>query len=184
MARLFITKGAGIGRDRVVAEECVLGRAADVDLVVEDLGASRRHARVGKEGDVFVVRDLGSRNGTFVNGQRVQAASLNDGDMIRLGGTEIVFRLADDAPAPVVATVETPKAMISAANVPGPTLVPAPRPAAAPAPAAGVARPAAAPAAAPAARPAAAPASKPAEPSLPKKPLPNVVPTKKRRGVF
>src|SRR5262245_11634133 len=100
MPRLVITKGAGLGRDHAIGTECVLGRAPDVDFVVDDLGVSRRHARVYREGDAYVVADLGSRNGTFVNTQRVQAASLNDGDLIRVGGVELVFRQKDIAATP------------------------------------------------------------------------------------
>jgi len=95
MPRLVITKGPGIGRDHAVATECVVGRATDADFVLEDPGASRRHLRVSRAGDSYVVEDLGSRNGTHVNGARVQRHTLVDGDQIRVGGTEIVFRQKD-----------------------------------------------------------------------------------------
>lgn len=69
----------------------VLGRAADADLVCNDASMSRRHARVFLEDDTFFLEDLGARNGTFLNGQRVQGrARLADGDLIKLGGTRII----------------------------------------------------------------------------------------------
>lgn len=102
MPRLVITKGPGIGRDHAVGTECVIGRAPDVDFTLEDPNASRRHSRVLAEGDAYVIEDLGSRNGTFVNGARVvQREALRDGDVVRIGGTEFVFRQKGLLEAPV-----------------------------------------------------------------------------------
>jgi pSer/pThr/pTyr-binding forkhead associated (FHA) protein len=95
MPRLVITKGPGVGRDHAVATECVVGRATDADFVLEDPGASRRHLRVSRDGDGYVVEDLGSRNGTIVNGARIQRHALADGDLLRVGGTEMIFRQKD-----------------------------------------------------------------------------------------
>jgi pSer/pThr/pTyr-binding forkhead associated (FHA) protein len=53
---------------------------------------SRRHAEVVLDGRGYVVRDLGSNNGTFVNDQRVDETKLNDGDVVRLGLTYLTFR--------------------------------------------------------------------------------------------
>jgi hypothetical protein len=66
----------------------VLGRGVEADVQLPDTGVSRRHAQI----DGARVEDLGSTNGTRVNGHRVQAADLQDGDRITLGGTEVVFR--------------------------------------------------------------------------------------------
>lgn len=105
MPRLVITKGPGVGRDRLLTGECTIGRAADVEFPIEDLGASRRHCRVRPEGGGWVVEDLGSRNGTFVDGQRiVQSAPLVEGTLLRVGGVEMVFR-ATDVAAPAVPAV-------------------------------------------------------------------------------
>lgn len=92
MPRLVITKGSGIGRDHAVTTECVVGRGADVDFVLEDGNTSRRHCRVLLDGTGYAMEDLGSRNGTFVNGTRIQRHALTDGDVVRIGGTEFVFR--------------------------------------------------------------------------------------------
>lgn len=71
----------------------VLGRAGDVDLSLADTGVSRRHAevRLTSEGTAEL-RDLGSTNGTNVNGRRVERVRLRDGDHIALGRVEVVYR--------------------------------------------------------------------------------------------
>ena len=107
MPRLVITKGEGVGRDLRLGAECVVGRGADVDFVLSDTLASRRHVRLLQEGDAWVAEDLGSRNGTVVNGQRVQRQEVKDGDVLRVGGTELIFR---DETAPAAAT--SPKAVV------------------------------------------------------------------------
>lgn len=68
--------------------ELTLGRGLENDVVLESLSVSREHARLVQDGGLFV-EDLASRNGTFVNGQRVQRARVRPGDRIRLGTTEV-----------------------------------------------------------------------------------------------
>ena len=92
MPRLVITKGPDVGQDHAVGTECVVGRGADADFVLKDTNASRRHCRVLAEGDGYAIEDLGSRNGTFVDGTRVQRAPLTDGALVHIGSTEFVFR--------------------------------------------------------------------------------------------
>jgi pSer/pThr/pTyr-binding forkhead associated (FHA) protein len=121
MPRLVITKGNGTGREFAVGTEAVVGRAADVDFVLEDVGASRRHCRVSAQGGVYVVEDLGSRNGTWVNGTRVQRGVLKDGDLIRVGGVEIAFRqksATDASAASGSATAPTPGSTPAPASAP------------------------------------------------------------------
>ena len=109
MPRLVITKGAGVGRDVSLAGECVVGRATDADFVLEDTLASRRHVRLSQDAGIWIVEDLGSRNGTLVNGQRVQRQGLRDGDLLRVGGTEMIFREGGASPAvPVKGAVVVP----------------------------------------------------------------------------
>lgn len=71
----------------------VLGRSGDAGLRLTDTGISRLHAevRLGDEGAELV--DLGSTNGTLLNGRTVQRAPLHDGDRVRVGSTDLVFRL-------------------------------------------------------------------------------------------
>jgi serine phosphatase RsbU (regulator of sigma subunit) len=66
------------------------GRATGADVVVSDGSMSRTHARVVAEGDAWVVEDLGARNGTYVNGERIQGRrTLADGDVIKMGATMV-----------------------------------------------------------------------------------------------
>jgi diguanylate cyclase (GGDEF)-like protein len=84
---------------RVGAEEMVLGRDAHADIPVTDIGVSRRHAAVVQRAGNFYVRDLGSRNGTFVNGERLAGErELDEGDKILVGGVTLFkFTFVDQA---------------------------------------------------------------------------------------
>lgn len=69
-----------------------LGRAAGSHFVLEAPLVSRVHCRLTASADGLAVEDLGSTNGTFVNGTRVERASVADGDVLRLGRAELVVR--------------------------------------------------------------------------------------------
>jgi hypothetical protein len=71
-------------------ERVVLGRARDADFRVNDPNVSRRHAMLFWESGRFFVKDLGSTNGTLVNGHPVSSGPLDSGDVITLGGTHVV----------------------------------------------------------------------------------------------
>ena len=73
-----------------------VGRAIDNDLVFDDPSLSRKHARVRHNGDFIELEDLGSSNGTFVNGRKIDTATARPGDVVRFG--ELVFRLEGDQP--------------------------------------------------------------------------------------
>ena len=74
----------------------ILGRDDSADIILDDPGISRRHSelRVTTDGPHFVttIRDLGSTNGTFVNGERITSEHLEDGDRVTVGRTSITFR--------------------------------------------------------------------------------------------
>lgn len=69
-----------------------VGRGLNNDIILEDTRVSRHHAQIRYRSRRFWVADVGSTNGTFVNGEAVEERSLNDGDTISLGGLELVFR--------------------------------------------------------------------------------------------
>jgi hypothetical protein len=69
-----------------------LGRMAGCDVVLTDPGASRRHAQIVRRDDGYAVTDLGSTNGTLVNGESVRERLLVDGDRITIGSTVLEFR--------------------------------------------------------------------------------------------
>ncbi|MFN2286505.1 MAG: FHA domain-containing protein [Anaerolineae bacterium] len=87
-----------LGRDPVT-----LGRAADCDIVLPERQISRYHARIEWDADGYVLRDLGSKNGTFVNGERVrgQLYHLRDGDEISLATTLQIGFVAGEATLPL-----------------------------------------------------------------------------------
>jgi hypothetical protein len=70
----------------------VVGRGQDADLRLPDTGVSRRHVDVQFDGAAAVLHDLGSTNGTTVNGHRIQSWQLQHGDVVRLGHTVLVYR--------------------------------------------------------------------------------------------
>lgn len=79
----------------------VLGRGTDADIQINDPGVSRRHAEIrlmpeGPGGIRVVLVDLGSTNGTLVNGRRATEAELVDGSTVRIGNTTMTLRLADE----------------------------------------------------------------------------------------
>jgi pSer/pThr/pTyr-binding forkhead associated (FHA) protein len=69
-----------------------IGRLPDCDIVLRDTGASRRHAQIKRAGAGWTLTDLGSTNGTKLNGATVQSRELDDGDRITIGSTVIEFR--------------------------------------------------------------------------------------------
>jgi len=74
-----------------------IGRAADVELVLADPMASRRHARLSTRGGRLVLSDLGSTNGTRVNGQSIREAVVGPGDRIEVGATRLEIVVAGTA---------------------------------------------------------------------------------------
>jgi len=120
-AVLHVIGGADRGKTyELVLPETRVGRGADQDLVLADIAVSRRHFTVHAENGRYRMRDLGSGNGTLVNGQRVDTVILNDGDQLECGNTLMRF---DQAAA---------RAMPPMHQAP-PAHVPAPPPYAAPA---------------------------------------------------
>src|SRR5205823_2533048 len=75
----------------------VVGRGDQASVRLADAGASRQHARLEYDGQQVVLHDLGSANGSMVNGRRVTAVPLNPGDVILIGTTRLTFR-TDGAP--------------------------------------------------------------------------------------
>jgi len=79
------------------ADSYIIGREAGNEIVIEDPQVSRRHATLTRQGATYVLEDIGSTNGTYVNGKRVTApVLLSDGDMVGLADTVV---LAVQAPS-------------------------------------------------------------------------------------
>jgi hypothetical protein len=80
------------GQRRILDKKrSVLGRSRDVDVQIEDPNISRRHAEIVQEGSTYWLVDLGSTNGTEVDGRRVQRARLDDGSRFTVGETTVTF---------------------------------------------------------------------------------------------
>jgi class 3 adenylate cyclase len=92
---LRLRTGAQVGAALAINKPTVLGREADI--AIDDHEISRRHARIRHEGEDLVVEDLGSSNGTWVNGNRVERAVLRPGDVLTLGRTIIDVVRPEDA---------------------------------------------------------------------------------------
>jgi predicted component of type VI protein secretion system len=104
---LVVQEGPGTGAQHPIEEAVTIGRDQSADLQLRDKAVSRRHATVRVEGETAVVEDLGSRNGTYVNGERVDDAHrLREGDAVQVGATVLEIRSSrgETAPFPPPAT--------------------------------------------------------------------------------
>src|SRR5690606_4517932 len=71
----------------------VIGRGGDAGITIADAGSSRRHAEILWDGERAMLRDLGSTNGTKIDGQKVREAALSPDTAFTIGRTELVFRV-------------------------------------------------------------------------------------------
>lgn len=95
---LVVLQGRQLGNHyQLKAGGTVLGRTHDADLTIRDRSISRYHARFQTDTDTreVLLQDLGSMNGTYVNGHRIRIHQLRDGDKIMLGSTLVQFRVHD-----------------------------------------------------------------------------------------
>ena len=76
-------------------KEIIVGRSSDLDMVLVEDMVSRKHARINLQNDGIWIEDLGSTNGTFVNGEKIKRARLKEGDRILIG-TSILKVIAGD----------------------------------------------------------------------------------------
>ena len=89
-AILIVRGGPDAGREQTLQEKQVVGRSPAADFVLTDPTVSRRHVELRMDGTTTVVEDLGSSNGTSVNGEAIEVPTrLGAGDLIRIGSTEL-----------------------------------------------------------------------------------------------
>jgi hypothetical protein len=81
----------------VPEKQIIVGRSSDLDMVLVEDMVSRKHARIAMQQDQIWIEDLGSTNGTFVNGEKIKRARLKEGDRVLIG-TSILKVIAGDAP--------------------------------------------------------------------------------------
>ena len=138
--RFVMRSGPTVGKVYPLeAAEISIGRDSSNMVAINDAEVSRRHARMELRGSAYMIQDLGSTNGTFVNGTRITGMqALNSGDTVAFGeGIVLLFDVAEDANATVLSAKAPPTAVQrpAPASMPAPAPIPAPVRPAAPAPA-------------------------------------------------
>ncbi len=124
MTDLFITykdESSENQRVRIDLDKFVIGRHSQCDLAVPDSRLSRRHLQIERFANVFVASDLGSSNGTELNGEKLSdPKGLADGDILNLGGLEfsVEFESDEPAPKPAAPAVDSEEESESAASSP------------------------------------------------------------------
>ena len=101
--RLIPLKGEAIVVD---ADEALVGREANCNVIVPHPSVSRRHALIKRKQDVFFVVDQGSANGTFVDSKRIVDAALKEGSVLRFGSASFKAEIRDELPVVSVAEDE------------------------------------------------------------------------------
>ncbi|MFN0062948.1 MAG: FHA domain-containing protein [Myxococcaceae bacterium] len=103
---LKIAEGQEAGREFVFDQAAVtIGRTTECDIVLYDSGVSRQHARIFSDGSDYFIEDLGSSNGTRVNGSTIRKQRLSPGDSLALGGVVFSFSPQRKATPPVLEEV-------------------------------------------------------------------------------
>ena len=91
-ALLVVRRGPNVGaRFLLDADLTIAGRHPDADIFLDDVTVSRRHAEFVRVGTAFQVRDLGSMNGTYFDGVRIESALLSDGAEVQVGKFRLTF---------------------------------------------------------------------------------------------
>lgn len=94
-ALLIILRGPNSGaRFLLDADTTTVGRRPRADIFLDDVTVSRRHAEFIRTDQGFLVRDVGSLNGTYVNRQRVETQALSDGDEVQVGKFRLTYYIA------------------------------------------------------------------------------------------
>lgn len=102
MRRGFLVENPGARTERraQVYDKMVLGRSNDCGFILDDVAASRRHAEIRIDGDDFLIADLGSTNGTLLNGSAIALAPLRPGDIVQVGDSKLQFESEETLPDP------------------------------------------------------------------------------------
>lgn len=93
VGQLIVTRGGTAGaRFALDAEETTVGRHPDSDIFLDDVTVSRRHAVVRRDGmGQYTLSDVGSLNGTYMDGERIETAALREGAQVQVGKFRLVF---------------------------------------------------------------------------------------------
>jgi pSer/pThr/pTyr-binding forkhead associated (FHA) protein len=105
MLRLQFIKGGTLTELALTEHPLTIGRSPDADIVIDDDKASRLHCGIRLQDGKFLLKDLKSKNGTFLNDQRVEESELQAGDRIRVGKLEVLV-VSDDLPGANTAVLQ------------------------------------------------------------------------------
>ena len=96
---LFRSRGPGAG-NRLLLDQPVVtaGRHPDSEIFLDDITVSRRHVEFRQSAGAYHVRDVGSLNGTYVNRDRIDESTLQNGDEVQIGKFRLVFFAGDEDP--------------------------------------------------------------------------------------
>jgi len=95
---LLVKRGPNAGSKFVLEGDVTrVGRHPDSEIFLDDITVSRRHAEFVRQGSGYVVRDVGSLNGTYLNRERIDEAQLANGDELQIGKFRLVFFLGGAA---------------------------------------------------------------------------------------
>ena len=98
LGMLVVKRGPNAGSKFVLdADVTRVGRHPDSEIFLDDITVSRRHAEFVRQGSAYVVRDVGSLNGTYLNRERLDEASLSNGDEVQVGKFRLVFVVGSEA---------------------------------------------------------------------------------------
>lgn len=118
---VFLLDGSVVKEVELVKPRTTLGRRPNNDIVIDNLTVSGEHAALYLQDQTVEVQDLGSTNGTFVNGQPIERQMLRDGDQVIIGKYEVRFAdarqrfaRAADVPPPAVASAPVPAPAVKA----------------------------------------------------------------------
>src|SRR4051812_11790873 len=90
---LTVAEGKERGREYTFSQaEICIGRTAENDLVLTEPGVSRKHVKIREDGGQFFIEDLGSANGTKVNGNPITEDEIRDGDQVQVGPVIFAFQ--------------------------------------------------------------------------------------------
>ena len=108
-AALICISGRSVGQMFLLTkEESTIGRAPECDVFLDDEGVSRHHAKIIRQDDTLILMDLGSTNGTWCEGERIQVITLSDGDKVQVGTATILqFRYQDQREVQFHALMQT-----------------------------------------------------------------------------
>src|SRR4051812_20310837 len=131
MKLILTLSGRTLERYEFDKESVKIGRNEDCEVTIDNLGVSRYHAEIVQKDGFYVLRDLKSNNGTFVNGRRIENYNLNDGDEISIGKFTISFsgKAAVALPDPSLPGKETSSDLAAVQTADGDAAPAAPAPA-------------------------------------------------------